>query len=585
MSITVVCHKCGTLATVPDSAAGMQGKCEHCGNIIYVPGGVIKQCCVCHADVSHAERTKDAAGNYYCASCAKTRQHAPEATAKIEPGTTGESAVCVICKAKIPRTRLCNFNGELICSDCARKEALGTTPYLIKKTRLGGTRITYRCTQCLCELESALHEVGKEDYCPQCGAAFDVPGRYEKFKATRLATVLGTEGTAAALTLGDSSAISQTTATGKGKFLTITISAVAAVIILALMVSYAVMKPNAVPTQIKPANSQSHVVKAAGAKTTAGQTNTTNTRPAVSGTGGKVKAAATPIPPKLNPTNSTPPPTKAAAPSLATDIGNQLRAKAAAARAAATKAVAAAAGVVVPWVAGANTMAASLPGFRMLSTDVKQSVVESGRIDSGGHSYVTISGVQAAATFPRWKAELTTRYPHKFIQPEWRIMVKGRKPIIKMLTNLPLTGGGLAGFDHHNKLRTNVPMVKFYHHRGAVAGLVFIDSTELYNSLRTNSMQRARMVFRAYVAKYISAVADCTSAMGVPYCGVVIDYGINRLGASDAVTHPRALVVIASCSIVNQFSRGHATIQLLLRKSDCFQENGTGGLFKIRMHY
>ncbi len=579
MPITVVCHKCGTLATVPDSAAGMQGKCEHCGNVVKVPGGAQKKCCVCHADVSYSERTKDAAGNYYCTQCAKAKQPAMEAAAAAKAsttpgtGTAGESATCAICRADVPRTTLHNFDGDLVCNACARKEGLGTTPYRIKKTRLGGRTLTYRCPHCQGELESAMDEAGKEDYCPQCGTAFEVPGRYEKFKAARPATTLRPESAVpvAARAMSNSATPLNAATRGRGKWLAIGALVVAAALFLALMVGYLVLKQSTAPPQAKRAVTQAGVAKATGAKVAATESVMIATAtPTVNGAGGKAGATATPTPHTTSPAVPPLPPSKTARSSVATDLLNQLKA---------------AVKVAAPAVRGPNLVAASLPGFRGLGADTTSSEVESSLTDEGNSSSVTISGTRAASTFPRWHAEMAKVYPHRFVQPEWRMMEKGRKSIIKMLAGMPLTGGGLAGFDHQNKLGANTPMVKFYRHRGGVAGLLFIDSTELYNSLRTSSMQRARMVFRAYAAKNIGAVANCMSAMGVPYCGVVVDYGIKRFGATDAVIHPRALVLIASCDLVNQFSHGHATIQMLMRKSDCFQENGSGGLFKIRVHY
>ncbi len=196
MPITVVCRKCGRLANVPDSAGGIQCKCSDCGNTIDTPRGGTKLCCVCQGDVTHAERTKDAAGNYYCVQCAKAKQATAEAvaakaSATSGPGTVGESATCAICAADFPRKMLHNFDGDLVCNSCARKEGLGTTPYRIKKTPLGGSRVSYRCPQCKGELVSALDEVGKEDCCPQCGAVFDVPGRYAALKKATSSQVRG----------------------------------------------------------------------------------------------------------------------------------------------------------------------------------------------------------------------------------------------------------------------------------------------------------------------------------------------------------------------------------------------------------
>ncbi len=192
MPITVVCHKCGALATVPDWAAGRQGKCANCGDAVDIPGGATRRCRVCHADVSNAERTKDAAGNYYCAACGKAKQNGggsgePLAKAPTAPesASSSELATCVMCKADFPGTSLSNFDGDLVCSACARQAELGTKSYRTNKTRRGGARVIYRCPQCKGGLESPLGDAGKEDYCPRCAAPFEVPGRYEAWKAAR----------------------------------------------------------------------------------------------------------------------------------------------------------------------------------------------------------------------------------------------------------------------------------------------------------------------------------------------------------------------------------------------------------------
>jgi hypothetical protein len=67
MSIAVECSSCKTVAQVPDSAAGAQGKCRKCGRLVHVP--VKKICNVCGADVSGLKRHKDCAGNYFCEPC------------------------------------------------------------------------------------------------------------------------------------------------------------------------------------------------------------------------------------------------------------------------------------------------------------------------------------------------------------------------------------------------------------------------------------------------------------------------------------------------------------------------------------
>lgn len=286
MPIIVVCHKCGTLATVPDSAAGMQGKCERCKNVIYVPGGAVKRCCACQVDVTHTERTKDAAGNYYCAQCTKTKQHAMEAeaakaSATAEPGAASESAICVLCRAEVPKTILCNFDGDLVCNACAQHAGLGTASYRKKKTRWGGRSIIYRCAQCQGDLESALDETGKEDYCPQCGTAFEVPGRYENFRAARPTTALKPNGAVpvAAPALGDSTPPPHTTATGMGKWLVVGAGVMVAVLAVVMVAGYLAMKSGTAPPQTEPATA------------TAGRPNAITTQPVTKVAGGKAGAA------------------------------------------------------------------------------------------------------------------------------------------------------------------------------------------------------------------------------------------------------------------------------------------------------
>lgn len=98
MPITVVCSKCAAFATVPDSAAGSQGKCPTCGASVQVPGGISKRCCVCKIDLANSPRTKDAAGNYYCAACAAARKK----TADAVPEPVAMPAVTTTTAAPVP---------------------------------------------------------------------------------------------------------------------------------------------------------------------------------------------------------------------------------------------------------------------------------------------------------------------------------------------------------------------------------------------------------------------------------------------------------------------------------------------------
>ncbi len=186
MSITAVCHQCGSFATAPDSAAGSQCQCPNCGAKVQIPGGVAKLCCVCKADVAHAPRSKDAAGNYYCAACGAKASAAEQAAALAAAGLL---APCVLCQAPAAKSTLLNFDGQWVCQRCAGAEGLGTLSYRLRKARLGALRVVYHCPRCRGELESALAEAGKPDACPQCGCDFEVPGRYEAFKAEQAKAV------------------------------------------------------------------------------------------------------------------------------------------------------------------------------------------------------------------------------------------------------------------------------------------------------------------------------------------------------------------------------------------------------------
>ncbi len=194
MSITVVCHRCGTLTDAPESSAGKQYKCGHCGNAIQVAGSAGQSCSVCQVYVSPTEGVRDAAGSLYCAKCQATNRPPEDEVVSVGqtgaaggPGPSGELAACVVCRAITARMNLCNFDGQLVCSKCAIEAGLGTMSYRIKKLRRGAGAIIYRCPKCKGELESSLDEAGKEDGCPRCGQLFDVPGRYESFKAANTA--------------------------------------------------------------------------------------------------------------------------------------------------------------------------------------------------------------------------------------------------------------------------------------------------------------------------------------------------------------------------------------------------------------
>ena len=146
-----------------------------------------------------------------------------------------------------------------------------------------------------------MDEAGKEDYCPQCGSAFEVPGRYEKFKSARPTTTLSLESAVpvAAWAVSDSATPLHAAARGSGKWRTISALVVAAVLLLTFVVGYLVLKPNTPPAQAKPAITPAHVAKPAAtqavatAKATKVQAATAATKPvAAKETGGNAGAKA-----------------------------------------------------------------------------------------------------------------------------------------------------------------------------------------------------------------------------------------------------------------------------------------------------
>ena len=335
-----------------------------------------------------------------------------ETSATPGPGTAAESAICVLCKAELPRTILCNLDGDLVCRACAKQASLGTTCYRIKKNRWGGRRVIYRCPQCQGELESALDEAGKEDYCPQCGAAFDVPGRYEKFRGQRLTTAHRPGDSllqaAPAIRADQLSALPEeipagstsATATGKGKWLAFGASILAMALVSAFVVVYMARGQNSTRPTAKAGTARTNVNKPmAGAQAKAVEAGPAAAKLAATSRAGvearavaaKAKATAAPAPSSGSPATKLPP--AKAAQSVAPRLLIQLE-----------RGVAAAG----PLVAGASPLTASLPGFRGLGADVAASMARPNRVEEGSGTYTSASGAQAAATFPRWGAAVKT---------------------------------------------------------------------------------------------------------------------------------------------------------------------------------
>jgi hypothetical protein len=79
MPTDVTCPKCQAQQRVPDQALGKPAECPLCGAQFTVPGKK-KLCSRCAKDLSHAARSKDQFGNYYCPECLKKVKAAPRTT-------------------------------------------------------------------------------------------------------------------------------------------------------------------------------------------------------------------------------------------------------------------------------------------------------------------------------------------------------------------------------------------------------------------------------------------------------------------------------------------------------------------------
>jgi Zn-finger nucleic acid-binding protein len=60
--------------------------------------------------------------------------------------------------------------------ESAQKEMASEIPHKINKTLLGKLHVIYDCPKCTLELENPLNEAGLSDLCPECGTVFNVPG-------------------------------------------------------------------------------------------------------------------------------------------------------------------------------------------------------------------------------------------------------------------------------------------------------------------------------------------------------------------------------------------------------------------------
>jgi hypothetical protein len=117
--INVECPSCGTVATVPQSAAGHKGKCMNCGNVVQVPELVPKICAICESDVSFAQRVKDDAGAYYCMPC--WQEHAKTLPPKLPPLKPG-FARCTFCGFALEVEQLLHNGGKPACRQCFARQ-------------------------------------------------------------------------------------------------------------------------------------------------------------------------------------------------------------------------------------------------------------------------------------------------------------------------------------------------------------------------------------------------------------------------------------------------------------------------------
>jgi putative Mn2+ efflux pump MntP len=118
MAIAVQCAGCGNMARVPDTAAGMRGKCGKCGIIIIVPGAqsTAKLCHACGVDVANAHRTKDLDGRYFCDACWQ-RTNDQELVLDMKP----EMEFCQGCNCPFDPHRLQMHKGRRLCNSCIRR--------------------------------------------------------------------------------------------------------------------------------------------------------------------------------------------------------------------------------------------------------------------------------------------------------------------------------------------------------------------------------------------------------------------------------------------------------------------------------
>lgn len=111
MSIVVTCASCGSVANVPDDAAGKRGKCRGCGAVVQVPSpsssGALR-----HSDVKRAAEDGEDAYGVATATAPEPEQ---------QPSTGDDDLLfCEACNGHFAYDQVRDVNGRVICRDCSK---------------------------------------------------------------------------------------------------------------------------------------------------------------------------------------------------------------------------------------------------------------------------------------------------------------------------------------------------------------------------------------------------------------------------------------------------------------------------------
>jgi hypothetical protein len=150
MPIKVSCSSCGSVAQLPDDAAGRRGKCRACGSIVQVPSTsrTVKVCVICGTDVTGAKRTKDASGNYFCGPCwteklKRIRQRgvvsapvgaATSTVVSFSPTLEPELSPCEVCNGWFTTGNLRDHGGRILCLDCVQEQSTQPAPLPLRRS-------------------------------------------------------------------------------------------------------------------------------------------------------------------------------------------------------------------------------------------------------------------------------------------------------------------------------------------------------------------------------------------------------------------------------------------------------------------